>query len=101
LDAAAGREDAPHGQTARLERADEIGENPVYDVLVEDAETAIGVDVFLQGLQLDASGVGHVRHRKRGEVGQTRLRADGRELRNRDDDFVVSRELRGPGLESG
>src|SRR5262249_43279376 len=71
------------------QRADEVGEDPVGDVLVEGALVAVGPHVELQGLQLDEPAVGHVPNPDGREVRLTGHRADARELGHYVVDLVV------------
>src|SRR5437868_8613973 len=99
-DAAPGTEitfnDCPNG----FRGAHYIFQYLVYDVLLKDAEVAIGEEVFLQGLQFEALPIGHVADGERAEIWQASLGTDGGEFRDIDHD-LVSGKLIWPGLDRG
>src|ERR1700727_2711659 len=79
---------------------DDVVEDLVDDVLLEDAEVAIGEEVLLEGLQIHALFAGHVTDGEAAEVGEAGLGADGGELGGVDED-LAGLELIGPGLDGG
>src|SRR5512138_427428 len=74
----------------RLRRAHQIIEDAVGHRLVECAFVAIGPDVELERLQLDAQAIGHVIENQRGEIRLSGHRTDAGELRNFHVDPVVA-----------
>src|SRR5688572_23205631 len=73
------RKGAGDRHPARLARSHEVVEDLVGHRFVEDALVPELEQVVLQGLQLEAEGVGHVVDHDLSEVGQPRLRAHRRE----------------------
>jgi hypothetical protein len=101
-DASSYRKIADNGQAPGREERDQGVEDLVDDVFVEDPAVPELDQVVLQGLQFEAAGGRHVRDPDLAEVGQSRLRADRRELGARDRDFVVTVRSRiGKRLERG
>jgi hypothetical protein len=82
----------------RLCRLHHVVQYLVNDVFLENAKTAVFVDVFLQRLQLEAMTVGHVTYPDGPKIRQVRLRTHGGKFRNVDFDFV-SRKLIGKRLD--
>src|SRR5215472_7251752 len=66
-----------------------VAEHAVHRVFLEDSEVAIGQQIHLVGLQLEAEPVGHVAQNNPTEIGQSCLRADGSELGHHDLNFVI------------
>jgi len=96
---------------ARAEVADDLGpdgiagfdhivENLVDDVLLKDTEVAVGEEIFLQRLQLEAGLTGHVADGDAAKVGQAGLGADAGELGIIDEN-LVGLELVLPCLDGG
>ena len=79
---------------------DDVLEDLIDDVFLEDAEVAIGEEIFLPGFELKAALAGHVAELDDAEVGESGLGADGGELGIVDEDFV-GRELILPGFDGG
>jgi hypothetical protein len=79
---------------------DDVVENLVDDVFLEDAEIAVGEEVFLEGFELEALFAGHVADEEAAEVGKASLGADGGELGVVHEDFVGA-ELVPPGFDFG
>ncbi len=79
---------------------DDVVEDLVDDILLEDAEIAVGEEILLEGLQLHAFAAGHIADGEATEVGETGLGADGGELGVVDED-LVGLELIRPGLDRG
>ena len=79
-----------HRDPPRPQRLHEVVQDHVRHVLVVDAAVAVGLQVELQALELDAVPVGHVADADGPEVGLPGLRADRRELRAGVDDRVVA-----------
>src|SRR5580700_8465227 len=59
-DSAAGAEVADDFGPDRIAGFDDVVENLVDDVLLEDAEVAVGEEIFLEGLEFEAGLAGHV-----------------------------------------
>src|SRR5579872_4816472 len=97
-EAAARREFSNHRGLHRLGRFHHVAQHAVHDVFLEDAQVAIGEQVHLVRLQLEAQAVGHVAQHEAAEIGERRLRADRSELRHHDFDFVIRILIR-PGLD--
>src|ERR1700761_4389979 len=79
-DAAAGAEVADDDGPDWVAGFDYVVEDLVDDVLLKDAQVAIGEEVLLEGLQFEAALAGHVADGDAAEVGQAGLGADGGEL---------------------
>ncbi len=99
-DASAGTEVSYDFGPDRVSGFDDIVEDLVDDVLLEDAEVAVGEEIFLEALELHAVFVGHVADGETAEVGEAGLGADTGELRIVDED-LVGRELVRPGFDRG
>ncbi len=99
-DASAGAEvaydDCPDG----IAGFDDVVEDLVDDVFLEDAEVAIGEEILLEGLELEAALAGHVADGEAAEVGEPGLGADAGELGIVDED-LVGLELVLPGFDGG
>jgi hypothetical protein len=96
-DAAAGAEVADYFSPDGVAGFDDVVEDLVDDVLLEDAEVAVGEEVFLEGLQLEAGLARHVANGDAAEVGEAGFGADGGELGVVDQD-LVGFELVAPGF---
>src|SRR3954453_15990753 len=90
LDAAPHRKISDDLHAARMDRADEVVEDLVGDVLVENAAVAEFDQVILQRLELDARRIGHVSNPDLPEIGQACFRTERCELRTIDGDLVVA-----------
>ncbi len=99
-DAAAGAEVAYDNGPDGIAGFDDVVEDLVDDVFLEDAEVAVGEEVFLEGLELQAALAGHVADGEAAEVGEARLGADAGELGVVDED-LVGLELVLPGFDGG
>jgi hypothetical protein len=99
-DAAAGTEVADYFGPDRIAGFDYVVEDLVDDVLLKDAEVAIGEEVFLEGFQFKAGLAGHVADGDAAEVGEAGLGAYGGELGVVDQD-LVGLELVAPGFNCG
>src|ERR1700678_478742 len=97
-DAAAGAAVADDFYPDRIAGFDDVVENLVDDVLLEDAEVAIGEEILFEGLEFEAGLAGHVADGEAAEVGQAGLGADGGELGVVDEDLVGA-ELIAPGFD--
>src|SRR5204863_8201409 len=75
-DAAADVERALDARAPRADRADQIVEDPVGDRFVEGALVAVGPEIQLPGIALDARRVRNVLDPDRGEVRLTGLWAE-------------------------
>src|SRR5579883_777279 len=78
----------------------DVAQHAVDDVLLKDAQVAVGEQVHLVGFELEAVAVRHVAQHELAEIGQTGLGAHGSELVGNDFDFVIG-ILVGPGLDLG
>ena len=99
-DAAAGAEVADDFGPDGVAGFDDVVEDLVDDVFLEDAEVAVGEEVLLEGLELEAAVAGHVADGEAAEVGEAGLGADGGELGVVDEDLVGA-ELVRPGFDGG
>jgi hypothetical protein len=99
-DAAAGAEVADDFGPDGIAGFDYVVEDLVDDVLLEDAEVAVGEEVLLEALELEAGFAGHVANGEPAEVGEAGFGADGGELGVVDEDFVGA-ELVAPGFDGG
>jgi hypothetical protein len=99
-DAAAGAEVAYDDGPDGIAGFNDVVEDLVDDVLLEDAEVAVGEEVLLEALELEAALAGHVADGEAAEVGEAGLGADAGELGVVDED-LVSLELVLPGLDGG
>ena len=99
-DSAAGAEVADYLGPDGIAGFYDVVEDLVDDIFLEDAEVAIGEEVFLEGFELEATLAGHVADGEAAEVGEAGLWADGGELGVVDEDFV-SAELVAPGFDGG
>src|SRR5579872_1781169 len=86
---AARRELAADSGRNRPARLHHILENSIDDVLLKDAEVAIGERVHLQRFQLQAKLVRHVAQRQLAVIGKSRLGTNRGELRHHDFDFIT------------
>src|SRR5579872_562765 len=75
-------------------------ENLIDDVFLKDAEVAVELQIFLQGLQFEAVLVRHVSNFEHSEVGQPSFWTNRGELGIVDDDFISGKLVR-PGLDLG
>src|SRR5580692_1557448 len=96
-DAAAGAEHALDHCPDRIGGLHDVFQNLVDDVLLEDAQIAIAEQIFLERLQFQASGPGHVADGEQAKVGQAGLGANRGQFRIVDED-LVARKLISPGL---
>jgi hypothetical protein len=99
-DAAAGAEVADDFGPDGVAGFDDVVEDLIDDVFLEDAEVAVGEEVLLEGLELEAGFAGHVADGEAAEVGKAGLGADGGELGVVDED-LVGLELVAPGFDGG
>jgi len=99
-DAAAGAEVADDFGPDGVAGFDYVVEDLVDDVFLEDAEVAVGEEVLLEGLELEAGLAGHVADGDAAKVGEAGLGADGGELGVVDED-LVGFELVAPGFDGG
>ena len=99
-DTSAGAEVAYYVSPDWVAGFDYVVEDLVDDVLLKDAQVAIGEEIFLEGLQFEAALAGHVADGDAAEVGQAGLGADGGELGIVDED-LVGFELIAPGFDGG
>jgi hypothetical protein len=99
-DSAAGAEVADDDGPDGVGGFDDVVEDLVDDVLLEDAEVAIGEEVFLEGFEFHAALAGHVADGEAAEVWQAGFGADGGEFGVVDENFV-GMELVGPGVDGG
>lgn len=99
-DAAARAEVANNFCPDRITGFHYIVEHLVDDVFLEDAEIAVGEEIFLEGLELEATLAGHVADGDAAEVGQSGLGADAGELWIVNEDFVRGK-LVWPGFDGG
>src|SRR6266851_93469 len=79
---------------------DDVVEDLVDDVLLEEAEVAVGEEVLLEGFELEALLARNVADCEAAEVGQAGLGADAGELGVVDED-LIGLELVAPGLDLG
>jgi hypothetical protein len=77
-----------------------VFEDLVDDILLEDAEIAVGEEIFLPRLEFEAALTRHVAELDDAEVGQSGLGTDRGKLGIVDEDFV-GRELVLPGFDRG
>src|SRR5579871_1133499 len=75
-----------------------VGQEPIHDILLKDAEVPIGQHVHLERLQLQAQTIRHIAQRQFAMIRQAGLGADGGELRQYDFD-LISGILILPGLD--
>src|SRR5882724_5153156 len=87
-DAAAGAEVADDFGPDGVAGFDYVVEDLIDDVLLEDAEVAVGEEIFLEGLEFEAGLAGHVADGDAAEVGEAGFGADGGELGVVDEDLV-------------
>ena len=80
---------ANHGHFARPARLYQIVENLVDHRFMKRALVAIGPEIKLQRLELDAELIRRVGDSDRGEVGLAGLRADASEFRALHIDFII------------
>jgi hypothetical protein len=99
-DAAAGTEITYDNGPDGVAGFDDVVEDLIDDVFLEDAEVAVGEEVLLEGLELEAALSGHVANGEAAEVGETGLGADAGELGVIDED-LVGLELILPGFDGG
>jgi hypothetical protein len=99
-DAAARTEVADYFGPDRVAGFDDVIEDLVDDVLLKDAEVAVGEEIFLEGFQLEAGLARHVSDGDAAKVGEAGLGADAGELGVVDEDFVCL-ELVAPGFDGG
>jgi len=99
-DAAARTEVADYFGPDRVAGFDDVVEDLVDDVLLKDAEVAVGEEIFFEGLQLEAGLARHVSDGDAAKVRQTGLGTDAGELGIVDEDFVGA-ELVAPGFDGG
>src|SRR5216683_1554498 len=99
-EAAAGSKFAADDTPFGLNGGDDVAKNFVHRVFVEDAQAAVGEEIHLQGLQLDAVVLGHVLNGDGAEVGEPGLGADGRVFGKARGNHVAGK-LIGPGFERG
>jgi hypothetical protein len=97
-DAAAGAEVSYDHGPDWVTGFDDVVEDLVDDVFLEDAEVAVGEEVFLEGLEFQAALAGHIADSEAAEVGEAGLGADAGELGIVDED-LVGLELVLPGLD--
>jgi hypothetical protein len=99
-DAAAGAEVAYYFDPDGVAGFDYVVEDLIDDVFLEDAEVAVGEEVFLEGLEFEAALAGHVADGEAAEVRKAGLGAYGGELGVVDEDLVGA-ELVLPGFDVG
>ena len=99
-DSASGTEISLHLSPHRFCPAHHIFQHAIDDVLLKDPQVAIGLQIFLQGLQLQAMLVRHVADGDGAEIRQAGLGADRGELGIVNDDFVSGKLVR-PGFDRG
>jgi hypothetical protein len=99
-DAAAGTEVADYLCPDWITGFDYVVEDLIDDVFLKDAEVAVGEEVLLEGLELEALLARHIANGEAAEVGQAGLGADRGELGIVDED-LVGFELVLPGFDSG
>src|SRR5207248_7566637 len=90
VDSTANEEVADHFAPPRLQRADQVVEDPVGDRLVEGAFVPVAPEVELEALQLHAGAIRHVRDLDGGKVRLAGHGADAGELRALEPDFVIA-----------
>ena len=79
---------------ARSRGGHQVFQNLIGDGLVEGAFIAIGPDVEFQRLEFDATAVGNVVQKERGEVRLSGFWAQTSELRHRDLDGIIAPRIR-------
>jgi hypothetical protein len=84
----------------RFAGLDQVPENAIDRIFIEDAEIAVGRDVFLQGFELEAPLVGNVTHVECPEIRQAGSRANGCVFWKDNFDFII-RILIFPALDLG
>ena len=97
-DAAAGAEVAGDFGPDGVAGFDDVVEDLVDDVFLKDAEVAVGEEVLLEALELEAGFAGHVADEDAAEVGKAGFGADGGELGVVDED-LVGLKLIAPGFD--
>jgi hypothetical protein len=80
-DSTAGTEVSLDDSPYRIAGLHDVFQYPVDYVLLKDAEIAVGEQIFLQGLQLEAATARHVTDRQMAEVGQAGFWTDRCEFR--------------------
>jgi hypothetical protein len=89
LNSSAGSEFASDTHRNRFASLDQVLKNAIDRILIEDAEIAVGRDVFLQGLEFQAPLVWNITHMDGPEIGQAGSRTNGCVFRKDDFDFII------------
>jgi hypothetical protein len=89
LNPPAGCEFAADTHRNRFASLDQVSKNAINRILVEDAEAAVGRDVFLQGFKLKAPLIWNIAHVERAKIRQAGSRANGCVFWKDDFDFII------------